>query len=63
MAYRGNLKKRLERANKIGAGYAVILGEDEMARGVVLVKDLASGAQTEWALADLAQSGAFAPKL
>ncbi len=54
MAYRGNMKKRMERANRIGARAAVILGEDELARGVAAVKDLTAGTQTEIALADLA---------
>ena len=45
MAYRGNLKRRMERANRIGARAAVILGETEIARGVAQVKDLDSGAQ------------------
>ena len=50
MAYRGNMKRRLERANKIGARAAVILGEDELARGVAAVKDLTAGTQSEVAL-------------
>jgi histidyl-tRNA synthetase len=50
MAYRGNMKRRMERANRIGARAAVILGEDELARGVASVKDLALGAQQEIAL-------------
>ena len=54
MAYRGNLKRRMERANRIGARAAVILGEDEAARGVVQLKDLATGAQDEVAVAELA---------
>ncbi len=54
MAYRGNLKRRLERANRIGARAAVIIGEAEAARGVAQVKDLATGAQSDVALADLA---------
>ena len=40
MAYRGNLRRRMERANRIGARAAVILGEDDLARGVAQVKDL-----------------------
>jgi len=55
MAYRGNLKRRLERANRIGARAAVILGEAEVARGVAQVKTLATGEQTEVALAELAR--------
>jgi histidyl-tRNA synthetase len=54
VAYRGNLKRRMERANKTGARAAVILGESEMARGVAQVKDLASGAQAEVPIAELA---------
>ena len=54
MAYRGNLKRRMERANKIGARAAVILGADEAARGVAQLKDLVSGTQEEVPLDDLA---------
>ena len=53
MAYRGNTKRRMERANRIGARAAVIIGEAELARGVVQLKDLATGGQSEVALADL----------
>ncbi len=54
MAYRGNMKKRMERANKIGARAVVILGDDELARGVAGIKDLSTGTQTEVPLADVA---------
>lgn len=53
MAFRGTLKRRLERANRIAARAAVILGEDELARGVAQVKDLRSGEQAEVPLAAL----------
>jgi len=53
MAYRGNMGKRMKRANKISARAAVILGEDELARDAVTVRDLDSGEQTEVAIADL----------
>jgi histidyl-tRNA synthetase len=56
IAYRGNFKRRMERANRIGARAAVILGEDEIARGVGAVKDLGTGVQTEIALADIARA-------
>ena len=52
--YRGNLKRRMEQANKRHARVAVILGEAELARGVAQVKDLASGEQSELPLAELA---------
>ena len=40
MAYRGNVKRRMERANRTGARAAVILGDDDIAAGVAQVKDL-----------------------
>jgi len=45
MAYRGNLRRRMERANRIGARAAVIIGDSDIATGVAQLKDLASGAQ------------------
>ena len=54
MAYRGNLKRRMERANRGGARAAIILGEAELARGVAQVKDLGTGAQDEVPLPQLA---------
>ncbi len=55
MAYRGNLKRRMEQANRRHARAAVILGETELARGVAQVKNLGSGAQAEVPIADLAR--------
>ncbi|WP_428493368.1 histidine--tRNA ligase [Rhodopila sp.] len=45
IAYRGNLKRRMERANRAGARSAVILGDDDLAAGVAQVKDLTTGSQ------------------
>ena len=45
MAYRGNLRRRMERANRIGARAVVILGDDDLAQGVAQVKNLATGEQ------------------
>jgi histidyl-tRNA synthetase len=53
MAYRGNLRRRMERANKAGARATVIIGRDELARGTAQLKDLASGEQVEVKLAEL----------
>ena len=50
---RGNLTRRLRRANKLNAACAVILGGDEMARGAVTLRDLDSGEQAEIVLAEL----------
>ncbi len=44
-AWRGNMKKRMERAGKSGARYALILGEDEIAGGTVMVKNMQDGSQ------------------
>ncbi len=53
LGYSGNLKKRLKRANAVNAGTAVMLGEDELARGVATLRDLDAGTQTEVALTEL----------
>jgi histidyl-tRNA synthetase len=45
IAYKGNLKKRMERANKTGARAAVIIGESEVTEGVFVVRNLQDGSQ------------------
>jgi histidyl-tRNA synthetase len=45
MAYRGNMKKRLSRANASGAAFALILGDDELDRGEAQLKNLSTGEQ------------------
>ncbi|MBK8631206.1 MAG: histidine--tRNA ligase [Sphingomonadales bacterium] len=54
MAYKGNMKKRMQRANDAGARYAIIMGDDELARGEVAVKDLGMGEQKAVPVAELA---------
>lgn len=53
MAYRGNLRRRMERANRIGARAAIIIGDDDIAAGLAQVKDLASGTQEAIPFSDL----------
>ena len=53
LAYSGNVAKRMKRANKAGARAAVILGEDELQRSAVTVRDLDTGEQIEVPLAAL----------
>jgi histidyl-tRNA synthetase len=53
LAYKGNIVKRLNRANKLSARFAIILGEDELAKGVASLRDLDSGEQTAVPLAEL----------
>jgi histidyl-tRNA synthetase len=52
IAYKGNLKRRMERANKLAARAALILGEDEAAQGVVQLRDLDSGTQETVSLSE-----------
>jgi histidyl-tRNA synthetase len=56
MAYRGNMKKRLSRANDAGAAYALIIGDVELDSGEVQVKDLGSGEQRSVAFDKLAEA-------
>lgn len=53
LGHGGNLSKRMKRANKVTAAAALIIGEDELARGVATLRDLDSGEQEEAALASL----------
>ena len=45
--YRGNMKRRMQRANRLNARAVLIIGDDELARGVAQLKDLDSGGQRE----------------
>jgi histidyl-tRNA synthetase len=48
------LKAMLRRADKIGARYAIIIGEDELARAVVQLRDLRASTQRELPIAEVA---------
>lgn len=61
LAANGNISKRMKRADKIGARLAVFLGDDELARGVAVLRDLLNGAQREVPLGDLIETLAPAP--
>ncbi|HJU26786.1 MAG TPA: histidine--tRNA ligase [Rhodanobacteraceae bacterium] len=50
----GKLGRQLKYADRIGARFAVVQGEDEAVRNAVAVKDLGSGEQSEVPRADLA---------
>lgn len=53
LAYKGNAGKRFKRADKLGCSHAIVIGDDELAKGVAKVKDLKSGAEAEVAIATL----------
>ncbi len=50
MAFKGNMKKRMQKADASGARYAVIIGDDELDRGEVALKVLTSGEQENIAI-------------
>ena len=47
LAFKGKPGQRMRRADRLGARWAVSLGEDELARGTVRLRDLDSGAEEE----------------
>jgi histidyl-tRNA synthetase len=53
MAFSGNMSKRMKRADKIGARIAVVLGENELTRGIATVRDMTTGEQAEVPLSAL----------
>ncbi len=54
------LKALMRRADRIGARHAVIIGDSELARGAVTLRDLAASTQREVAERDLAETLAAA---
>lgn len=53
LAYGGNAGKRFKRADRLGCAAAVVIGDDELAKGVVKLKDLKTGSEAEVTRADL----------
>ncbi|MEW5980781.1 MAG: histidine--tRNA ligase [Acidobacteriota bacterium] len=54
MEYEGrSIRSQMKRADRLGAHVALIIGEDELARGDVTVKDMVKGEQTRVARAEL----------
>ena len=56
MAAGGSLKSQMRAANKAGAAWAVIRGDDELAQAVATVKDMATGEQRRLPLDQLAEA-------
>ncbi len=50
MAFKGNVGKRMKRANKLKAKAAILIGEDELAKNVCTFRDLDQGSQEEVSL-------------
>jgi histidyl-tRNA synthetase len=53
LVYKGGLKRGLKRADRINAAVAVLIGDDELERGTVTVRNLDTGEQSDVAIADL----------
>lgn len=53
LVYKGGLKRGLKRADRINAAAAVLIGDDELERNAVTVRNLDTGAQSDVAIADL----------
>lgn len=47
LGFSGNLSRRMKRANRVNAAVAVIIGDDELAKGVATLRDLDSGTQEQ----------------
>ena len=53
VGYSGNLSRRMKRADKLNAAVIVIIGDDELARGVAQIRNMETGEQSEIALDEL----------
>ena len=56
VAYRGNMKKRMQRAAASGARYAVVVGDNEIEASAAQLKDLSTGEQRAVAFDDLVEA-------
>ena len=47
LAFKGKPGQRMKKADRAGASHAISIGDDELAKGVLLLRDLATGEQSE----------------
>ncbi|MEQ8504814.1 MAG: histidine--tRNA ligase [Rhodospirillales bacterium] len=59
MGYSGNLKKRIARADKADAKAVLILGSDELAKGVATLRNMETGTQSDVPLNKLVETLKF----
>ena len=50
-----SMKAQMKQANKLGAKYSVILGEDEIAEGVVMLRSMEDSSQAKAPMAQVAE--------
>ncbi len=53
------MKSQLRQANKLGVKTCLLLGQDEMAKGQIVVKDMATGTQKTIGQDDMDQALGF----
>ncbi|MGF1474742.1 MAG: histidine--tRNA ligase [Geminicoccaceae bacterium] len=53
MAFKGKVNQRMKRANRIEAKFALVIGDDELAKNTVQLRDLDTGDQIELSQNDL----------
>ena len=53
MAFRGNIKRRMQRADAQGASYVIIVGDDELENEELTIRSLKTGQQIKRRLADI----------
>jgi histidyl-tRNA synthetase len=56
LGFSGNLSRRMKRASRVNATVAVIIGDDELAKGVATLRNLDSGQQEQVALDQLSSA-------
>ncbi len=56
LAFKGNVGKRMKRANKLNARAAILIGEDELAKNACMLRDLDAGTQEEIQISDLGKA-------
>ena len=54
LSFKGNMKKRMSRADASGARHAIIIGSDELEQGAGTLKNLATGTQRQVSFDELA---------
>jgi histidyl-tRNA synthetase len=54
LGFSGNLSRRMKRANRLQAVAAVIIGDDELAKGIATLRDMATGDQQSVPLGEIA---------
>ncbi len=53
LGYSGNVQRRMRRADRVGASAAILIGDDELAKGAATVRNLDTGEQHEVRFDDL----------